>query len=84
MPQLFQLDQETSDAWDEWKSQQKKQNDADKKARRAKERFEAGFGDRKAAVHVNGERINRVREQRSGYTVPDKTITRYVIEPDGA
>jgi hypothetical protein len=82
MPKLDQLDQAAADAWDQWHDQQVKANTASKKAERAKDEFVLAFGDREKAQLPDGRTVMRIREDRSGYKVPDKTITRYILSAD--
>lgn len=79
MPKLYQLDQAALEAWDTWKSESKKQNTAAKNAERAKDEFVTAFGDREKAELPDGRVIQRIRENKSGYTVPEKVQTRYIL-----
>lgn len=80
MPRLHVLSDAAAEAWDTWKDQSKKANTANKNATRAKEEFEAEFGDRELAALPDGRQIQRIREGRDGYTVGPKTITRYILK----
>jgi hypothetical protein len=82
MAKLHELDQAAADAWDLWKAEQIKANTAAKKADRAKDEFVGAFGDREKAGLPDGRVIQRISEQRNGYKVPDKTITRYILSAD--
>jgi hypothetical protein len=79
MPKLVQLSQDAADAWDLWKRESKKANEANKKADRAKDDFVSEFGDRDKAQLPDGRVVQRIKEPKSGYTVPDKTQTRYIL-----
>jgi len=82
MSKLDKLDQAAAEAWDRWHDQQTKANTASKNAERAKDEFVAAFGDREKAQLPDDRIVMRIREERSGYKVPDKTITRYILSAD--
>lgn len=82
MSKVFQLDQDATQAFDEYQAENKKSNSHNKTARRALDSFKTAFGDRDRAQLADGRIVARVREQKAGYKVDDFVMTRFVIEAE--